>query len=143
MNEPFDVLTMGRVSVDLYPAQSGVELARVRTFHRFLGGGPVNVAVAAARFGRRAAVITKVGTEGFGTYVREALRGFGVDPRYVGTDPEHLTPLVFCELHPPDDFPIVVAHGADSGIPKPSDLRGVRGIQRPARQASAASRPSK
>ena len=104
---PFDVLTMGRVSIDLYPAESGVRLAEVRAFHRFLGGGPVNVAVAAARYGRRAAVITKVGTEGFGEYVRAALHEFGVDDRFVGTDPDHLTPLVFCELHPPDDFPIV------------------------------------
>ena len=105
----FDVLTMGRVSVDLYPAESGVPLAEVRMFHRFLGGGPVNVAVAAARYGRRAAVITRVGSEGFGPYVRAALAGFGVDARFVGTDPdpEHRTPLVFCELHPPDDFPIV------------------------------------
>lgn len=103
----FEVLTMGRVSIDLYPAQSGVPLAEVRTFHRFLGGGPVNVAVAAARYGRRAAVITKVGSEGFGPYVRAALAEFGVDGRFVGTDPDHRTPLVFCELHPPDDFPIV------------------------------------
>ncbi|MGH7570763.1 MAG: 5-dehydro-2-deoxygluconokinase [Gemmatimonadota bacterium] len=102
-----EVLTIGRVSVDLYPADSGVPLAEVRSFHRFLGGSPVNVAVAAARYGRRAAVITKVGTEGFGPYVRSALRGFGVDDRYVGTDPELLTPIVFCELYPPDRFPII------------------------------------
>lgn len=103
----FDVLTMGRVSVDLYPADSGVPLAEVRSFHRFLGGSPVNVAVAAARYGHSAAVITKVGTEGFGPYVRSALRGFGVDDRYVGTDPDLLTPIVFCELYPPDHFPII------------------------------------
>lgn len=103
----FDVLTIGRVSVDLYPADSGVPLAEVRSFRRFLGGGPVNVAVAAARYGRRSAVITKVGSEGFGPYVRSALSEFGVDARYVGTDPELLTPIVFCELHPPDHFPII------------------------------------
>lgn len=102
-----DVLTIGRVSVDLYPAQSGVPLAEVRSFHRFLGGGPTNVAVAAARLGRRSAVITKVGREGFGPYVRSALTGFGVDDRYVGTHPELLTPIVFCELYPPDHFPII------------------------------------
>lgn len=105
--ETFDVLTMGRVGVDLYPEQSGVPLAEVTRFHRFLGGSPTNVAVAAARHGRRAAVITKVGAEGFGPFVRAALRRFGVDDRYVGTDPQLLTPIVFCELHPPDDFPIV------------------------------------
>jgi len=103
----FDVITMGRVSVDLYPEQSGVPLAEVKTFAKSLGGSPTNVAVAAARYGRRAAVITKVGDDGFGAYVRLALRGFGVDDRYVGTDPVLRTPVVFCELFPPDHFPLL------------------------------------
>ena len=103
----FDVLTMGRVSVDLYPEQSGVPLAEVRTFAKSLGGSPTNVAVAAARLGRTAAVITQVGMDGFGPYVRAALRQFGVDDRFVGTDPELRTPVVFCELHPPDRFPLL------------------------------------
>lgn len=103
----FDVLTMGRVSVDLYPEQTGVPLAEVRTFAKSLGGSPTNVAVAAARLGRSAAVITRVGADGFGPYVRQALRGFGVDDRFVGTDPELRTPVVFCELHPPDHFPLL------------------------------------
>ena len=103
----FDLLTMGRVSVDLYPEQSGVPLAEVRTFAKSLGGSPTNVAVAAARLGRQAAVITQVGMDGFGPYVRSALRGFGVDDRFVGTDPELRTPVVFCELHPPDHFPLL------------------------------------
>jgi 5-dehydro-2-deoxygluconokinase len=102
-----DVLTMGRVSVDLYPEQSGVALADVRTFAKSLGGSPTNVAVAAARLGRASAVITRVGADGFGDYVRKALRGFGVDDRFVGTDPELRTPVVFCELHPPDRFPLL------------------------------------
>jgi 5-dehydro-2-deoxygluconokinase len=103
----FDLLTMGRVSVDLYPEQSGVPLAEVRTFAKSLGGSPTNVAVAAARLGRSAAVITRVGADGFGPYVRKALRAFGVDDRFVGTDPELRTPVVFCELHPPDHFPLL------------------------------------
>jgi 5-dehydro-2-deoxygluconokinase len=103
----FDVLTMGRVSVDLYPEQSGSTLAEVRTFAKSLGGSPTNVAVAAARLGRRAAVITRVGADGFGPYVRKALREFGVDDRFVGTDPQLRTPVVFCELHPPDHFPLL------------------------------------
>jgi 5-dehydro-2-deoxygluconokinase len=103
----FDVLTMGRVGVDLYPLQSGVPLAEVRTFSKSLGGSPTNVAVAAARLGRRAAVITKVGADPFGDYVRSALEGFGVDARFVGTHPYLRTPIVFCELHPPDRFPLL------------------------------------
>jgi 5-dehydro-2-deoxygluconokinase len=99
---PYDLVTMGRVGVDLYPEQSGIPLAEVRTFARSLGGSPTNVAVGAARYGHRAAVITKVGADGFGDYVHAALRAFGVDDRFVGTDPELRTPIVFCELMPPE-----------------------------------------
>jgi 5-dehydro-2-deoxygluconokinase len=102
-----DVLTMGRVGVDLYPEQIGVALADVRTFAKSLGGSPTNVAVAAARLGHRSAVITKVGDDGFGAYVRQALRSFGVDERWVGTHPTLRTPIVFCEVHPPDRFPLL------------------------------------
>jgi 5-dehydro-2-deoxygluconokinase len=105
--DAFDVITMGRVGVDLYPEQSGVPLAEVRTFAKSLGGSPTNVAVGAARFGHRTAVITKVGADGFGDYVHAALRGFGVDDRFVGTDPELRTPIVFCELLPPESPTIV------------------------------------
>src|SRR4051794_16531368 len=104
---PFDLITMGRVSVDLYPEQIGVGLADVQTFAKSLGGSATNVAVAAARLGDRSAVITKVGDDPFGPYIRRALRGFGVDDRFVGTDPELRTPIVFCEIHPPDDFPLL------------------------------------
>jgi 5-dehydro-2-deoxygluconokinase len=101
-NGPFDVITMGRVGVDLYPEQSGVPLREVRTFAKSLGGSPTNVAVGAARYGHRTAVITKVGADGFGHYVRSALRAFGVDDRFVGTDADLRTPIVFCELLPPE-----------------------------------------
>jgi 5-dehydro-2-deoxygluconokinase len=102
-----EVLTAGRVSVDLYPEQVGVPLADVRTFRKMLGGSPTNVAVAAARLGRRAAVATMVGDDPFGGYVRNALRGFGVDDSLVGTHPTLRTPLAFCEIHPPDHFPLL------------------------------------
>ncbi len=102
-----DLITMGRVGVDLYPEQIGVPLAEVRTFAKSLGGSPTNVAVGAARLGRRAAVITKVGDDGFGAYVRQALGEFRVDARWVGTHPTLRTPLVFCEVFPPDRFPLL------------------------------------
>jgi 5-dehydro-2-deoxygluconokinase len=107
VGDVFDVLTMGRVGVDLYPEQSGVPLADVRTFAKFLGGSATNVAVGAALYGHRSAVITKVGDDGFGAYVRQALRGFGVDPRFVGTDRDLRTPVVFIELLPPESPPIL------------------------------------
>jgi 5-dehydro-2-deoxygluconokinase len=98
---------MGRVGVDLYPEQVGVPLAEVRSFRKMLGGTATNVAVAAARHGRPSGVITKVGDDPFGPYVRQALAGFGVDPDRVGTHPTLRTPIVFCELFPPDDFPLL------------------------------------
>jgi 5-dehydro-2-deoxygluconokinase len=103
----FDLITMGRVGVDLYPEQIGVALPEVRTFAKSLGGTATNVAVAAARLGDRAAVITKVGDDPFGTYVRRALEGFGVDARHVSTHPTLRTPVVFCEIFPPDEFPLL------------------------------------
>ncbi|MGV9819717.1 5-dehydro-2-deoxygluconokinase [Nocardia xishanensis] len=102
-----EALTIGRVGVDLYPEQSGVPLAEVRTFAKSLGGTATNVAVAAARLGRRTAVLTKVGPDGFGSYVRAALTEFGVAADYVGTAPNLLTPVVFCELNPPADPPLL------------------------------------
>ncbi len=102
-----EVVTMGRVSVDLYPEQIGVPLADVKTFSKSLGGSATNVAVAAARLGHPSAVITKVGDDGFGPYVRRALEEFGVDAGWVGTDPDLRTPIVFCEIYPPDDFPLL------------------------------------
>ena len=100
--EPLELLTVGRVGVDIYPQQNG-PLKDVSTFAKYLGGTATNVAVGAARLGRRTAVLTKVGPDSFGEYVREALAGFGVDPAYVGTAAGLLTPVVFCELDPPED----------------------------------------
>ncbi|MGI8878969.1 MAG: 5-dehydro-2-deoxygluconokinase [Jatrophihabitans sp.] len=102
-----ELLTVGRVGVDLYPEQSGVPLHQVSTFARSLGGTATNVAVGAARLGRRTAVLTKVGPDDFGTYVRTALTDFGVDASHVGTAPDLLTPVVFCALNPPEDPPLL------------------------------------
>jgi 5-dehydro-2-deoxygluconokinase len=104
---PFDLITTGRVGVDLYPQQSGVSLADVETFAKYLGGSATNVAVQAARLGSSSAVVTKVGDDPFGPFVRDALGRFGVDPRWVGTDPSLRTPIVFCEIYPPDHFPLL------------------------------------
>ncbi len=101
-----EVLTMGRIGVDLYPQQAGVSLREVRTFAKFLGGSPTNVAVAAARYGRRAAVITRTGNDPFGAFLHDALRGFGVDDRFVTAVDGLPTPVTFCEIFPPDDFPL-------------------------------------
>jgi len=73
---PFDVITMGRIGVDVYPLQVGVSLREVETFGKYLGGSASNVAVAAARLGRRTALITRTGEDPFGEYLHDALRRF-------------------------------------------------------------------
>ncbi len=102
----FEVLTMGRIGVDLYPQQVGVGLDEVESFAKYLGGSASNVAVAAARYGRRTAVITRTGDDPFGTFLHKALRGYGVDDRYVTAVKDVPTPVTFCEIFPPDDFPL-------------------------------------
>lgn len=97
---------MGRIGVDLYPLQTGRSLRDVETFGKYLGGSPTNVAVAAARFDRRSAVISRTGADPFGDFIHDALRGFGVDDRYVTSVAEHPTPVTFCEMFPPDHFPL-------------------------------------
>ena len=106
MQKAPDVVAMGRSGVDLYPLQVDVALEDVTTFGKFLGGSAANVAVAAARLGHSPALITGVGDDPFGRFVRRALRELGVDDGQVVVDPEHLTPVTFCEIFPPDDFPL-------------------------------------
>jgi 5-dehydro-2-deoxygluconokinase len=101
-----EVLTMGRIGVDIYPLQLRQSLRHVETFGKYLGGSATNVAVAAARYGRRAAVITRTGQDPFGEYLHDALRKFGVDDRFVSAVPGLQTPVTFCEIFPPDNFPL-------------------------------------
>lgn len=101
-----ELITMGRVGVDIYPEQIGVGLEDVTSFAKFLGGSATNVAVAASRLGRRSAVITRTGNDPFGTFIHRALDGFGVDDQYVTPVEALPTPVTFCEIFPPDDFPL-------------------------------------
>ncbi len=95
-----DLLTVGRVSVDLYAREPG-PLTHVTGFEKSIGGTATNVAVAAARLGVDAGLVTRVGDDAFGRYVRYALdETFGVDTRFVGSDAELPTPLAFAELDP-------------------------------------------
>ena len=110
----FEVITMGRAGVDVYPLQVGVGLAEVSTFGKYLGGTPANVAVAAARLGRRTALISRTGADPFGEFVHRALAGYGVDGRYVAAVPGVPTPVTFCEIFPPDRFPLYFYRGPDA-----------------------------
>ncbi|MGO4443720.1 5-dehydro-2-deoxygluconokinase [Mycobacterium sp. 2YAF39] len=104
--QPHDVLAIGRCGVDVYPLQVGVGLEDVETFGKFLGGSAANVAVAAARLGNSSALISGVGADPFGRYVRAELARLGVDNGYVVINDEYPTPVTFCEIFPPDDFPL-------------------------------------
>ena len=102
----YDLVAMGRTGVDIYPLQHGVGLEDVQTFQKFLGGSATNVAVAAARYGRRAALITRTGKDAFGRYVRAEAARLGVDPAFITEVEGPPTPVTFCEVFPPDDFPL-------------------------------------
>lgn len=102
----YDVITTGRISVDIYPNDIGVGLAEVQSFGKYLGGSPSNVAVAAARHGRRTAVITRTGNDPFGDFLRSELRRYGVDPQWATGVPGLQTPVTFCAIQPPEDFPL-------------------------------------
>src|SRR4051794_11178264 len=117
MPEAFEVLAMGRVGVDIYPLQIGVGLDRVETFGKYLGGSAANVSVAAARHGRRTALISRTGADPFGRFVHQALTGYDVDDRYVTEVARYPTPVTFCEIFPPDDFPLYFYR-----LPKAPDL---------------------
>lgn len=102
----FEVITMGRTGVDIYPLQTGLGLEDVTSFAKFVGGSATNVAIAAARHGRQTALITRTGADPFGRYIARTLRELGVDVRFVTEVPDLPTPVTFCELFPPDDFPL-------------------------------------
>lgn len=102
----YDVITTGRISVDIYPQDIGVGLAEVQTFGKYLGGSPSNVAVAAARHGRHTALITRTGDDPFGDFLRAELDRYGVDPRWATPVPGLQTPVTFCAIQPPEDFPL-------------------------------------
>ena len=94
------------VSASTFTPLTHGSIVHVRQFDKFLGGSPTNVAVAAARLGERAAVITRTGSDPLGEYVHVALRDLGVDDRYVTSVEGRQTPVTFCETFPPDHFPL-------------------------------------
>jgi 5-dehydro-2-deoxygluconokinase len=105
-SQPYDALVIGRSGVDVYPLQTGVGLEHVTSFGKFLGGSAANVAVATARLGNRSALISGVGDDPFGRFVRAELARLGVDNTHVSTHDEYPTPVTFCEIFPPDHFPL-------------------------------------
>ena len=103
MATDLELLTVGRISIDLYCDQIGADWHAAETFNKAVGGSPTNAAIAAARLGHASAVFTKVGADPFGEVAIGELRDFGVDTRYVSVEPGAVTPLAFAVLDPPED----------------------------------------
>jgi 5-dehydro-2-deoxygluconokinase len=101
-----EAAVVGRVGIDLYPDQLETPLRSVRTYTRYVGGFAGNVATGLARLGVRTAIVSRVGDDGHGEFVRAFLEDEGVDTRFLAVDESWLTPPTFCEIWPPDRFPL-------------------------------------
>jgi len=106
-----DVLSVGRISVDLYAQEPHAGFEHQQSFRKSVGGSPTNVAVAAARLGHDVTLVTKVGDDDFGEYVRGRLEGWGVNTSYVGSVPGAQTPLAFAALTPPETPTVIFYRG--------------------------------
>ena len=107
MTRTLDVITIGRSSVDLYGGQVGGRLEDMASFQKYVGGSPTNIACGTARLGLRSGLITRVGDEHMGRFIRETLAAEGVDVRGVVTDPERLTALVLLGIRDKNRFPLI------------------------------------
>jgi 5-dehydro-2-deoxygluconokinase len=118
MNRTFDLVCLGRAAVDLYGEQIGCPLEEISTFAKYLGGSPANTAVGVSRLGLKSAMLSRVGDEQNGRFVRNQLAREGVDTSQVSTDPKRLTALVFLAIRDQDSFPHIFYrdHCADMGL---------------------------
>lgn len=105
---PTDVVVIGRVCIDLYPTESGVRLEYARGFSKSIGGSAANVAAAAAKLGLRVTMLTRTGDDPFGRYAVDEFALLGVDARHIRPVPGMQSVLTFCEMFPPDDFPLYI-----------------------------------
>ena len=104
---PIDVICIGRSSVDLYGQQVGGRLEDMASFAKYVGGCPTNISVGTARLGLRSALVTRVGDEHMGRFIREQVAREGVDTSHVITDPERLTALVILGIRDQHTFPLI------------------------------------
>jgi 5-dehydro-2-deoxygluconokinase len=110
-NHTLDLVCIGRTCVDLYAEQEGARLEDVQSFRKYVGGSATNIAFNTARLGVRSAMLTRVGEEQMGRFVRRTLADIGVDVSHVTFAPEHLTPYVLLAIRDIDDFPRIFAYG--------------------------------
>lgn len=110
-NHTLDLVCIGRTCVDLYAEQEGAKLEDVQSFRKYVGGSAANIALNTARLGVKSAMLTRVGEEQMGRYVRRTMADTGVDVSHTSFDPDHLTPYVLLAIRNIDDFPRIFAYG--------------------------------
>jgi 5-dehydro-2-deoxygluconokinase len=110
-NRPLDLVCIGRTCVDLYAEQEGSRLEDVQSFRKYVGGSAANIALNTARLGVKTAMLTRVGEEQMGRFVRRTMKDNGVDVSHVTFDPEHLTPYVLLAVRDVEGFPRIFAYG--------------------------------
>jgi 5-dehydro-2-deoxygluconokinase len=110
-NRTLDLVCIGRTCVDLYAEQEGAKLEDVQSFRKYVGGSAANIALNTARLGVKTAMLTRVGEEQMGRFVRRTMKDTGVDVSHVTFDPAHLTPYVLLAIRDVEDFPRIFAYG--------------------------------
>lgn len=105
--KPLDVICMGRAGVDLYGEQIGGLLEDMGSFAKYIGGCPANIAVGTARMGLKSSLLSRVGDEHMGRFIRNTLEAEGVDVSHLKTDKERLTALVFLGIRDRETFPLI------------------------------------
>jgi 5-dehydro-2-deoxygluconokinase len=106
-----ELVCIGRTCVDLYAEQEGAKLEDVQSFRKYVGGSAANIALNTARLGVKTAMLTRVGEEQMGRFVRRTMKDTGVDVSHVTFDPDHLTPYVLLAIRDVEDFPRIFAYG--------------------------------
>jgi 5-dehydro-2-deoxygluconokinase len=102
-----DVLSMGRLAVDMYANEIGLELRQVKSFNVYAGGCPANIAVGTRRLGLRVAMSSRVGTDGLSDGLIDFMNAEGINTEHVTRDPHHLPGIAFLSILPPETFPLV------------------------------------
>src|SRR5438093_12053087 len=103
----YDLITMGRSSIDLYASQVGAPFVDIKSFAAYVGGSPTNIAVGARRLGLRSAVLTAVGEDPVGDFILNFLKNEQVETQFVLRKPGTRTSAVVLGIEPPDKFPLV------------------------------------
>lgn len=107
MQKKYDIICLGRASVDLYAQQIGARLEDVSSFAKYIGGSSLNIATGSARLGLKSAIITKVGNEQFGNYIIQQLQKEGVDTSQIVVDPQRLTAIAILAIKNKQHFPLL------------------------------------